>query len=224
MSILASLPSTSALSFVPSVRITVISFAPSITWLSVITMPAGSMMKPDPSEFERRLCGASSPSSPLWRWSWRLKKSSNSWSSGVPGGSFGAALGACSSVTWAAEMLTTASVTLAARSASESVPLAAAGPTARTGTGIASPMASALRTARVEAPLRRAPRHEVRTGMGSPRVKRGRGEGRPAAERPIIQSRADPAIPVPSRPAASAPVAGARLRRLALPRPSSGPA
>ncbi len=64
-STLLSLPTTSALSLVPSVRMTVMSLAPSITWLLVITMPAGSMMKPEPSELARRPRGASS--SPPYR-------------------------------------------------------------------------------------------------------------------------------------------------------------
>ena len=33
-----------------------ISLASPITWLLVTTMPDGSMMKPEPSEFERRCC------------------------------------------------------------------------------------------------------------------------------------------------------------------------
>ena len=72
MSTLGSLPTTSALSLRPSVKITVTSFASPITWLLVITMPAASMTKPEPSDCDLRCWrGAFSPFWPFW-----LKKSS----------------------------------------------------------------------------------------------------------------------------------------------------
>jgi hypothetical protein len=39
---------------VPSLKLTVMSFASPITWLFVMTMPDASMTKPEPSELERR--------------------------------------------------------------------------------------------------------------------------------------------------------------------------
>ena len=59
-STLESLPTISAFSLVPSWKITVMSLASPMTWLLVTTMPEASMMKPEPSEFERR-CAAGSP-------------------------------------------------------------------------------------------------------------------------------------------------------------------
>ena len=53
-----SLPTISAFSCVPSVKITWMSFASPMTWLLVTTMPEASITKPEPSEFERRCCAA----------------------------------------------------------------------------------------------------------------------------------------------------------------------
>ena len=53
-SVFWSRPITSAWRREPSVRITLISSASAMTWLLVMTMPAGSMMKPEPSELTRR--------------------------------------------------------------------------------------------------------------------------------------------------------------------------
>ncbi len=122
-STLASLPMISARSLVPSVKMTSTSLAPSMTWLLVTTMPEGSITKPEPSELER--CGWPSP----FCWRRRFRYSSNMSSSGEPGGSFGMST-AFSSTTWVAEILTTAGVTVWARSAKES----GAG-AARTGAG-----------------------------------------------------------------------------------------
>src|SRR5215468_26289 len=114
----------------PSLRMTVISSASAMTWLLVTTMPAESMMKPDPSEFTRR--GVLLPPrfwlSPCWPR--RLKKSRNNSSSCGSLGRFGIG----PTVPWLrdvtfcdVEMLTTASITLSATSAMPSGPRALAG-------------------------------------------------------------------------------------------------
>ena len=53
-STLVSRPMISAFRRVPSLRMTVTSSASEMTWLLVTTMPAASMMKPEPSEFTLR--------------------------------------------------------------------------------------------------------------------------------------------------------------------------
>ena len=53
-SVFWSRPMISALSWVPSLRMTVTSSASAMTWLLVTTMPEESMMKPEPSELTRR--------------------------------------------------------------------------------------------------------------------------------------------------------------------------
>ena len=91
-----------------------------------MTMPAGSMTNPEPSELERRSRwrGASSPFC-CWRF---LKNSSKRSSKGVPSCSWGATPPPrFSSMAWVADMLTTASLTAAASSASESGPRAKEG-------------------------------------------------------------------------------------------------
>ena len=119
-SVFVSWPKTlSTLSLVPSVKLTMISSAPSITWLLVTTRPAGSMTKPEPSELTLR-------GRPPARSS--LKKSSKNSSNGRAFGTgpAGRALGRPLSV-WLVEMLTTASCRPSATSATESGPRAKLG-------------------------------------------------------------------------------------------------
>ena len=79
MSALGSLPSNSAVNSVSSFRITVISSAPSITWLFVTTIPSSLIIKPEPSPVIGR-CDR------LWsRSKYSLKKSSK----GDPSGNCG---------------------------------------------------------------------------------------------------------------------------------------
>ena len=146
-------PSTLAFSEVLSCRVTVISSAPSITWLLVTTRPDASMMKPDPRLCIRRSGGGwASPRHRARRpTGLRLRKSLKNCSNGEPGGNIGISgpapgppARACAA--WVDEMLTTAGSSLAARSAKLSgAPLAKAG---SVGTPAASGMASA--TAKAE--------------------------------------------------------------------------
>ena len=138
-----SLPITSALSFCPSVKMTVTSLASAMTWLLVMTMPEASMTKPEPSEADLRWRGSSGAPWPCcWR---RLRNSSNNSSKGVEGWPFGAAsLPRFWSTVCVAEMLTTASCTVAARSASELGPLARAG-VAASGPATSAPTSPAAR-------------------------------------------------------------------------------
>ena len=88
-SVLVSRPTISALSFVPSLRMTVISSASAMTWLLVTTRPDGSMMKPEPSELTRR---GAAVRAVVVAWPRRfLKNSSKNSSNGEPGGSCGIA-------------------------------------------------------------------------------------------------------------------------------------
>ena len=119
-SVLVSRPMTSAFRMVPSLRMTLTSSAPLMTWLLVTTSPDASMMKPEPSELMRR--GVGTPFLPC-RF---LKNSSKNSSNGEPGGSCGTALRLMSTVCLV-EMLTTASITCSATSAIASGPRAAAG-------------------------------------------------------------------------------------------------
>ena len=93
-SVRGSVPNNSARRLVLSCRITLISVAPSITWLLVTTMPEASTMKPEPKDWPRRPgWGAPSPRSPPcggWPGRLRLKKSRKNSSKGLPGGAWGA--------------------------------------------------------------------------------------------------------------------------------------
>jgi hypothetical protein len=112
-SIFGSLPTTSALSLEPSVKITSMSVASPTTWLLVTTTPEESITKPEPKEFDLRMrgCGGTSPCPCRLR----LKKSSKRSSNGVFCESPGALkLRTCSVVV--AEMFTTASTTWSATS------------------------------------------------------------------------------------------------------------
>ncbi len=112
-SVLASRPTTSAtFSLVPSVRMAVISSAPSMTWLFVTIKPLGSMMKPDPSELAR----CPPPRSSLSKKSW--KNSSN----GEPLGTSGMGTSLVSFIFCVVEMLTTAFCNPAAISATDAGP------------------------------------------------------------------------------------------------------
>ncbi len=125
MSPVSSRPSTLAFSEVLSCKVTVISSAPSITWLLVTTMPEASMMKPDPRLCIRRSDGGgwlSPPRPPGPGGRLRLRKSLKNCSNGEPGGNSGTSgpgLGtparACTA--WVDEMFTTAGRSFAARSA-----------------------------------------------------------------------------------------------------------
>ena len=129
-SIFESLPMISAFSLVPSLRMTWMSLASPMTWLFVTTMPEASMMKPEPSEFDLRVGPRGLSSSPFGTpWPRRLKNSSKRSSKGVPCGSCGMVRPPrlLASTVVEAEMFTTASVTLSARSASDSGPRAKAG-------------------------------------------------------------------------------------------------
>ena len=112
MSVRGSVPSSSARMLVLSCRMTLISSAPSMTWLFVTTMPLASTMKPEPSDCARRgRCGCSGPPwGPPGRL--RLKKSRKNSSKGLPGGACGMS-GASGRLArawtlWVVEMLTTA--------------------------------------------------------------------------------------------------------------------
>ena len=104
ISVFWSWPSTSATNVVSSASVTVISSAFSITWKFVTTMPASSMMNPDPSDEARR---------------WRLsspklrKKSSN----GEPGGNCGISADGPSLTMVVVEIFTTAGDSASAWSA-----------------------------------------------------------------------------------------------------------
>ncbi len=122
----SSRPSTFAFSEVLSCKVTVISSAPSITWLLVTTMPELSMMKPDPRLCIRRSDGGgwASPPRPPGPGRLRLRKSLKNCSNGEPGGNSGTSgpgpgpgepARACTA--WVDEMFTTAGSSFAARSA-----------------------------------------------------------------------------------------------------------
>ena len=110
-SVLVSLPSTlSTLSLVPSLKLTMISSAPSMTWLLVTTMPSlPSMTKPEPSEETLRSDGERPPL--------RLKKSSKNSSNGAPFGTLGSGTPSGPLRVWLVEMLTTASISFSATGA-----------------------------------------------------------------------------------------------------------
>ena len=80
MSVLGSVPITSAFSSRPVKNSMVISSAPSITWLFVTTKPSSEITKPEPSADDLRGVGASSP---LLRSRNSLKKSSKGDPSGT---------------------------------------------------------------------------------------------------------------------------------------------
>ena len=117
MSVLVSVPISSAFSFEPSEKFTSISSASAMTWLLVTTMPcAASMTKPEPSDW-------------TWRWppppSRSLKNSSKKSWNGDPSGACGNGTVPCPSVPLIfceVEMLTTASSRPSARSATEAGP------------------------------------------------------------------------------------------------------
>ena len=105
MSVLGSRPTSSASSDEPSVKLTMISSASSMTWLLVTTKPEGSITKPEPSELTVR--------GPRWL---RSKKSRNMSPKGAPGGISGISAPGSPTV-WRVEMLTTAGDRRSARSA-----------------------------------------------------------------------------------------------------------
>ena len=132
MSVFLSTPTSSALILVPSFMITLISSASAMTWLLVTTMPAASMMKPEPSELVLRGCNSPLRSPPLGAPPRRfLKKSSKNSSNGEPGGSCGIASllppPPLASTFCEVEMLTTESITFSAMSAMPSGPRALTG-------------------------------------------------------------------------------------------------
>mmetsp|Transcript_46487 Transcript_46487/g.64595 ORF Transcript_46487/g.64595 Transcript_46487/m.64595 type:complete len:228 (-) Transcript_46487:96-779(-) len=108
-SVFSSVPSSSALNSVSSCSRTVISSASAITWLLVTTMPAASMMKPEPSDCARR--GRSGRG---WL---RSKNSSKKSLNGEPGGNCGMSGLRLESTVCVVAMLTTAGESWAARSA-----------------------------------------------------------------------------------------------------------
>ena len=94
MSTRSSRPMSVAFSEVLSCRVTVISSAPSITWLLVTMMPDGSMMKPEPRLCMRRSgagwLGLPWPPWPPWPpGRLRSRKSLKNCSNGEPGGNIG---------------------------------------------------------------------------------------------------------------------------------------
>ena len=105
-SVLESVPSSSAVSLVPSLKLMTISSALSMTWLLVTMMPfLPSTTKPEPSDCTRR----GTPPLGWLRRPRRLKKSSkNSWN-GEPSGSFGGFTEPLSATICVVETLTTAS-------------------------------------------------------------------------------------------------------------------
>ena len=115
MSVLVSLPISSALSFEPSCRLIWISSAPSITWLLVTMMPClPSTMKPEPSEDTMR----SEPERPL-----RLSKNSSKYSwKGEPLGTLGSGRPCGPLIAWLVEILTTASISSSATGATDCGP------------------------------------------------------------------------------------------------------
>ena len=116
MSPAVSRPTTVAFNEVLSCRVTVISSAPSITWLLVTTSPDGSMMNPDP-----RLCIRRSSGGGVWSvpppGRWRFMKSLKNCSNGEPGGNIGMSGPAVVFTSVVEDMLTTAGSSFAARSA-----------------------------------------------------------------------------------------------------------
>ena len=152
----SSRPSTLAFSEVLSCRVTVISSAPSITWLLVTTRPDASMMKPDPRLCMRRSGGVGwlSPRPPGLL---RLRKSLKNCSNGEPGGNSGISgpwpgfPARAWAAAWVDEMFTTAGSSLAARSAKLSgAPLANAGSLGTIASGAATAKARASVAARAE--------------------------------------------------------------------------
>ena len=118
MSVLVSVPTSSAFSLEPSEKLTSISSASAMTWLLVTTMPsAASTTKPEPSDWT--FCWPPSPPSRS------LKNSSKKSWNGDPSGACGSG-----TVPWPSlpltlcevEMLTTASSRPSARSATEAGP------------------------------------------------------------------------------------------------------
>ncbi len=151
ISVRGSVPSSSARIVVLSDRITLISSAPSITWLLVTTMPSrASMMKPEPSDCPRRcgrcgVCGA--PSCPGGRL--RLKKSRKNSSNGLPGGACGIS-GASGRpgrawTAWVVEMLTTAGRSCRAKGAKVSGARCAKASGAKDATAMAAARARAAK-------------------------------------------------------------------------------
>src|SRR5260221_1584447 len=126
MSVLVSLPISSALRLVSSCRMTVISSASAMTWLLAPPRPEESMMRLEPSEVARRGCA----SGRCWpRGRFLSRKSLKNSSKGEPGGNCGIS-GRCRSAfsVCVVEMLTTAGRSLDASSEKPSGPaLAAAG-------------------------------------------------------------------------------------------------
>ena len=119
----SSRPITVAFSVVLSCSVTVISSAPSITWLLVTIRPDGSMMKPEPRLCIRRSGAGWSPPWPPWPPGWlRLRKSLKNCSNGEPGGNIGISGPApgpplCAVTVWWRTTFTTAGSSFAARSA-----------------------------------------------------------------------------------------------------------
>ena len=120
MSVLVSVPTSSAVSFEPSEKFTSISSASAITWLLVTTMPfSASSTKPEPSDCTF-CCG---PLFSPWR---SLKNSSKKSWKGEPSGALGIGTVFSPSVPLMfceVEMLTTASSRPSAKSATEAGPL-----------------------------------------------------------------------------------------------------
>ena len=162
MSVLVSRPMISALSFMPLLKLAKISSASPITWLLVTMMPLGSTTTPEPSEDTRR--GWLRGSSPR-----RLKNSSKNSSNGEPGGSCGVCCAGgvvrlrAVSIFCEVEMLTTASITRSATSATESGPLPGA-PITRPGSATI-PIASENAAARMSDAFGR---RKTCTDMGIP--------------------------------------------------------
>ena len=117
-SVLVSTPRSLASSFLPSAKLTVISSASAMTWLLVTTMPDGSMTKPEPSDSTRRSLGPSLS----------FRRSSKKSCSGEP---FGASSLGIPRPGWSTvcdeAMLTTASSSPSARSATDCGPSPAPG-------------------------------------------------------------------------------------------------
>ena len=107
-SVLVSLPMTfSTLSLDPSLKLTMISSAPSMTWLFVTMRPSlPSTTKPEPCAVTFRSDGERLPL--------RLKKSSKNSSNGAPFGTFGSGAPSAPFRFWLVEMLTTASMSFSA--------------------------------------------------------------------------------------------------------------
>ena len=120
MSVFSSVPISVAVSLVPSLKLTVISSAPSMTWLLVTMMPDGSMTKPEPSDWTRR--GVSLAVALVV-----IEEVVEEVLEGRAVGQLGRLDAARAGHVWLVEMLTTASSSGAATSATDSGPWPARG-------------------------------------------------------------------------------------------------